>query len=66
MDEKATAAMVQAATAQMGSTLQMKDSTFLWRDVCYTVPVPKPEKKRQLLDNISGWIKPGQMTALMG
>lgn len=28
----------------------------------YTVPVK--EGKRLLLDNVDGWIKPGQMTAL--
>eukprot|EP01127_Copromyxa_protea_P003985 TRINITY_DN1374_c1_g1_i2.p2 TRINITY_DN1374_c1_g1~~TRINITY_DN1374_c1_g1_i2.p2 ORF type:complete len:651 (+),score=180.85 TRINITY_DN1374_c1_g1_i2:2482-4434(+) len=58
--------MVKEANEAMGSTLQMKNSTFSWSNVCYVVPVPGPEKKRQLLDNINGWIKPGQMTALMG
>ncbi|KNC96342.1 uncharacterized protein SPPG_08243 [Spizellomyces punctatus DAOM BR117] len=40
------------------------DTTFTWQDVNYTVPVKGGE--RQLLDAVEGWIKPGQMTALMG
>ncbi|KAI8908139.1 ABC transporter G family protein [Powellomyces hirtus] len=39
-------------------------TTFTWQDMNYTVPVKGGE--RQLLNNIEGWIKPGQMTALMG
>jgi ABC-type multidrug transport system ATPase subunit len=41
----------------------------MWDDLCYTVPVQKQadgSTHRQLLDHVSGWIKPGQMTALMG
>ncbi len=37
---------------------------FSWKDVCYTVPVKGGERK--LLDDISGWVKPGTLTALMG
>lgn len=40
------------------------DTTFTWQDVNYSVPVKGGE--RQLLDHVEGWIKPGQMTALMG
>ena len=36
----------------------------MWKDIKYTVPVP--DGQRVLLDNVEGWIKPGQMTALMG
>ncbi|KAJ2776197.1 ATP-binding cassette transporter snq2 [Coemansia javaensis] len=39
-------------------------TTFTWRDMCYTVPVKGGA--RQLLDSVSGFIKPGTMTALMG
>ncbi|KAJ2358111.1 ATP-binding cassette transporter snq2, partial [Coemansia sp. RSA 2618] len=39
-------------------------TTFTWKDLNYTVPVKGGE--RQLLNNVSGFIKPGQMTALMG
>ncbi|KAJ2151382.1 ATP-binding cassette transporter snq2, partial [Coemansia sp. RSA 562] len=39
-------------------------TTYTWQDVNYTVPVKGGS--RQLLNNVSGFIKPGQMTALMG
>ncbi|KAJ2232407.1 ATP-binding cassette transporter snq2 [Coemansia sp. RSA 1722] len=39
-------------------------TTFTWKNVDYTVPVKGGE--RQLLDGVSGYIKPGTMTALMG
>lgn len=38
--------------------------TFTWDKVSYTVPVPGGT--RQLLTEISGFVKPGTMTALMG
>lgn len=37
---------------------------FTWRNVVYDVPVK--EGTRRLLDNVSGWVKPGTLTALMG
>eukprot|EP01127_Copromyxa_protea_P013037 TRINITY_DN345_c0_g2_i1.p1 TRINITY_DN345_c0_g2~~TRINITY_DN345_c0_g2_i1.p1 ORF type:complete len:1435 (+),score=320.94 TRINITY_DN345_c0_g2_i1:614-4918(+) len=64
--EKAQALMVKEATQDMGKKLTMRSSTFSWRNLKYTVPVGGVEKKRQLLHDIAGWIKPGQMTALMG
>ncbi|KAJ2558313.1 ATP-binding cassette transporter snq2 [Coemansia sp. RSA 1822] len=39
-------------------------TTFTWKDLNYTVPVKG--ESRQLLDNVAGFIKPGQMTAPMG
>ncbi|PYH75709.1 ABC-transporter [Aspergillus uvarum CBS 121591] len=38
--------------------------TFTWRNVCYDIEIKKEE--RRLLDNVSGWVKPGTLTALMG
>ncbi len=38
--------------------------TFTWRDVSYDIEI-KGEPRR-LLDNVSGWVKPGTLTALMG
>ncbi|BGP12093.1 hypothetical protein JCM10213_005199 [Rhodosporidiobolus nylandii] len=35
-----------------------------WENLTYTVPVPGGQ--RQLLDNVFGYVKPGQLTALMG
>ncbi len=37
---------------------------FVWKDVKYTVKVKEGDKL--LLNGVDGWIKPGQMTALMG
>jgi ATP-binding cassette, subfamily G (WHITE), member 2, SNQ2 len=37
---------------------------FTWENLCYTVPVSGG--KRQLLDNVFGYVKPGELTALMG
>ncbi len=37
---------------------------FTWKDVVYDIEV-KGEKRR-LLDHVSGWVKPGTLTALMG
>lgn len=37
---------------------------FTWRDVVYDIEI-KGEPRR-LLDHVDGWVKPGQLTALMG
>src|SRR2546429_4123855 len=37
---------------------------FTWRDVCLDITI-KGESRR-LLDGVSGWVKPGTLTALMG
>jgi len=37
---------------------------FTWQDVVYNIKM-KGESRR-LLDNVSGWVKPGTLTALMG
>ena len=37
---------------------------FTWRDVVYDISI-KGEPRR-LLDGVSGWVKPGTLTALMG
>ncbi|CAK9439083.1 uncharacterized protein LODBEIA_P33070 [Lodderomyces beijingensis] len=37
---------------------------FSWRDLCYQVKVKNGE--RVLLDHLDGWVKPGQVTALIG
>ncbi|RAK79326.1 uncharacterized protein BO72DRAFT_505409 [Aspergillus fijiensis CBS 313.89] len=39
-------------------------ASFTFEDLCYTVTVGGGEK--QLLDHVSGYVKPGQLTALMG
>lgn len=37
---------------------------FSWKAVNYDIPVK--EGTRRLLDNVTGWVKPGSLTALMG
>jgi ATP-binding cassette subfamily G (WHITE) protein 2 (SNQ2) len=37
---------------------------FTWRNMKYTVPVAGGE--RLLLDDVSGYVAPGKLTALMG
>lgn len=51
--------------ADEGSSLSINSKAVLtWEDLCYDVPVPGGE--RRLLNNIFGFVKPGQLTALMG
>ena len=38
--------------------------TFTWRDVTYDIKIK--DETRRLLDHVSGWVKPGTSTALMG
>ncbi|KAK6515723.1 GTPase-activating protein [Arthrobotrys megalospora] len=42
---------------------EQKD-VFTWRDV--TLDIMVANEKRRLLDGVSGWVKPGTLTALMG
>ncbi|RFU24160.1 hypothetical protein B7463_g12179, partial [Scytalidium lignicola] len=44
--------------------LTRQTEIFTWRDVCYDIKVK--DGHRRLLDNVSGWVKPGTLTALMG
>lgn len=37
---------------------------FTWKDVVYDIKMRG--ESRRLLDNVSGWVKPGTLTALMG
>ncbi|KIW52326.1 hypothetical protein, variant 2 [Exophiala xenobiotica] len=39
-------------------------AVFTWRDVTYDIPVE--DGTRRLLEQVSGWVKPGTLTALMG
>jgi ABC-type multidrug transport system ATPase subunit len=42
----------------------MQKDIFTWKDVVYDIEI-KGEPRR-LLDHVSGWVKPGTLTALMG
>ncbi len=44
--------------------IEQREDTFSWRDIVYDIKV-KGEDHR-LLDHVSGWVKPGTLTALMG
>ncbi|KAJ5082669.1 hypothetical protein N7532_011712 [Penicillium argentinense] len=51
-------------TEQDTSAIPSQHDIFTWRNVCYDIPVKGGE--RRLLNNVSGWVKPGTLTALMG
>ncbi|KAF8957821.1 pleiotropic drug resistance ABC transporter [Flammula alnicola] len=52
------------ADASISSVPRMTD-IFSWQNVNYTVPIPGKED-RQLLSDVSGYVAPGKLTALMG
>ncbi|RLV89830.1 Multidrug resistance protein CDR1 [Spathaspora sp. JA1] len=37
---------------------------FFWRDLTYEIKIK--EENRTILDHVDGWVKPGEITALMG
>ncbi|THC91041.1 hypothetical protein EYZ11_009500 [Aspergillus tanneri] len=53
-----------AQTEQDTSAIPKQHSIFTWRNVSYDIPVKGGQ--RRLLDNVTGWVKPGTLTALMG
>jgi ATP-binding cassette subfamily G (WHITE) protein 2 (PDR) len=54
----------QNADSQDASMIQRQTAVFQWQDVVYDIKI-KGEPRR-ILDHVDGWVKPGQMTALMG
>ncbi|KAM7202534.1 ABC-2 type transporter domain containing protein [Rhypophila sp. PSN 637] len=55
----------EARKENNGSEIKIKSERVLtWENLCYEVPVPGGH--RQLLDHVFGYVKPGQLTALMG
>ncbi|PGH10945.1 hypothetical protein AJ79_05191 [Helicocarpus griseus UAMH5409] len=46
------------------NALPPQTDIFTWRNVVYDITI-KGEQRR-LLDNVSGWVRPGTLTALMG
>lgn len=44
--------------------LETQRESFTWHNICYDIKVN--DDSRRLLDNVSGWVKPGTLTALMG
>ena len=70
-EEKGTAAPSLADRSSGAGAAALKEATpdvhdiFSWQHLKYTVPVGKGET-RQLLDDVSGFVRPGRLTALMG
>lgn len=44
-------------------TLLQQASVFQWNNLSYDVPTKKGTKR--ILNNVNGWVKPGELTALM-
>ena len=44
--------------------LEVSDEIFSWHNICYDIQIKS--ETRRLLDNVSGYVAPGKMTALMG
>ncbi|CCF57078.1 hypothetical protein KAFR_0C00830 [Kazachstania africana CBS 2517] len=57
-----------STSSSKGEDIQFEDlkskGVFIWKDVCYTIPYDGGQ--RMLLDHVSGFCKPGTLTALMG
>lgn len=62
--EKGDDAAQQKQQEEQVGALAPQTDVFTWKDVCYDIKI-KGEPRR-LLDNVSGWVKPGTLTALMG
>lgn len=65
-DEEADKAAANGEQEGAGdvSAIEEQKGIFTWRDVVYDIEI-KGEPRR-LLDHVSGYVKPGTMTALMG
>ncbi|KAJ9606104.1 hypothetical protein H2200_009065 [Cladophialophora chaetospira] len=61
--EEDNTSMSAGGTKQMAALAEQKD-IFSWRNL--TLDVPVKGGQRRLLDGVSGWVKPGTLTALMG
>jgi ATP-binding cassette, subfamily G (WHITE), member 2, PDR len=60
---EATTAPSKASTV-IGPDESLGSNTLVhWKDVCYTIDIKGCP--RQILDHVTGWIKPGSLTALI-
>ncbi|KAA8897609.1 ABC-2 type transporter-domain-containing protein [Sphaerosporella brunnea] len=66
--EKGTASATgldqHTGTRDVVTQVAKNDTIFTWQNVTYTIPTKNGEKI--LLDNVSGFVRPGKLTALMG
>ncbi|RHZ87767.1 hypothetical protein Glove_30g36 [Diversispora epigaea] len=40
--------------------------TLSWKDLCYSITDPKTNKSRNIVENVSGYVMPGEVMAIMG
>ncbi|KAK7623750.1 ABC-2 type transporter-domain-containing protein [Phyllosticta citricarpa] len=65
-EKKANKGHNNAQTEEGPGLLIESKSVLTWEDLCYDVPHPAGHGQLRLLNNIFGYVKPGQLTALMG
>jgi ATP-binding cassette, subfamily G (WHITE), member 2, PDR len=64
-EETVSVADTKPEAQEAGITaIEPQKDIFTWRNVVYDIPYKGDT--RRLLDNVSGWVKPGTLTALMG
>jgi ATP-binding cassette, subfamily G (WHITE), member 2, PDR len=63
-DHLAVGTAESESSTQRTVPIQPQKSVFTWRDVVYDIHIK--DEPRRLLDHVSGWVKPGTLTALMG
>ncbi|CAF3429996.1 unnamed protein product [Fusarium graminearum] len=64
MNEELAVPEKDAQGTDTTTALEPQTDIFTWRDVVYDIEI-KGEPRR-LLDHVTGWVKPGTLTALMG
>jgi len=62
--EEKSGAQDSEANEEAVNAIPAQKDIFTWRDVVYEIPVK--DGTRRLLDHVSGYVKPGTLTALMG
>jgi len=57
-------ASTSASAPRAAPVSTTRRETFSWQNVCLDIKIG--DEPRRLLDNVSGWVRPGTLTALMG